>query len=129
MTGKRKIDDAVVDAVFNADGSNSAAEKATMAMEVKDTGGNVISTGSAGDVIKAMPTWVARVSQIHMTMKVTPQIKGVFVGVEKGMTIELNTFDPSIVDAVVQDLEDRIISDVFNGLSRATKIIEDSKKV
>lgn len=132
MAGKRKVDPAIVDSVFiEDDGKSETAYRTDAQIEtvVTDKTGEVIAVGSPNEVKASMPTWVARVSQIHMTMKVTPQIKGVFVGVEKGMTIELNTFDPTIVDMIVTDLDDRIFSDVFNGLSRATKIIEESKKV
>lgn len=72
--------------------------------------------------------WVARVSSMSLSVRVTPKIGDTYVGVERELTIEVNTRDKKVVDEIWKQLQQQVVGGVFNTLSMAVKQLSDIKK-
>ena len=108
----QKLDSQIVDAVFSTDADELAP---TMKTELKDEEGNVVATGEPGKI--TMPQdWVARVSSMSLSIKVTPKIGNDFLSVERAITVDVNTLDKEVVQQIWKNLQSQVISGVFNTL-------------
>lgn len=108
----QKLDSQIVDAVFSTDADALAP---TMKTELKDEDGNVVATGEPGKI--TMPQdWVARVSSMSLSIKVTPKIGNDFLSVERAITVDVNTLDKEVVQQIWKNLQSQVISGVFNTL-------------
>jgi len=72
--------------------------------------------------------WVARVSSMSLSLKVTPKIGDTYVSVERALTVELNTLDKEIVQEIWKDLQKQVVGGVFSSLSLAVKQLSEAKK-
>ena len=107
-----KLDSQIVDAVFSTDADELAPTTKT---ELKDVDGNVVATGEPGKI--TMPQdWVARVSSMSLSIKVTPKIGNDFLSVERAITVDVNTLDKEVVQQIWKNLQSQVISGVFNTL-------------
>lgn len=108
----QKLDSQIVDAVFSTDADELAPTTKT---ELKDVDGNVVATGEPGKI--TMPQdWVARVSSMSLSIKVTPKIGNDFLSVERAITVDVNTLDKEVVQQIWKNLQSQVISGVFNTL-------------
>lgn len=108
----QKLDSQIVDAVFSTDADELAP---TMKTELKDVDGNVVANGEPGKI--TMPQdWVARVSSMSLSIKVTPKIGNDFLSVERAITVDVNTLDKEVVQQIWKNLQSQVISGVFNTL-------------
>lgn len=72
--------------------------------------------------------WIARVSSMSLSIKVTPKIGDTYISIERALTVDLNTHDKKIVQEVWTDLQKQVVGGVFNTLSIVSKQISEVKK-
>lgn len=119
-----KLDSQVVDSVFAPANEDYSPIIKT---EFKDKEGNVVANGTPSEPF-SNKDWVARVSSMSLSIKVTPKIGNDFLSVERAITVDINTLDKEIVHAIWKDLQQQVTSGVFNTLSMTLKQLTDVKK-
>lgn len=124
-----KLSPLVVDQVFGGENATTPEViEPQVKVEMKDSAGKTIATGSLADS-KLSEDWVARVSSMSLSIKVTPKIGDTYVSVGRDMTIDLNTLDKAIVQGVWKDLQKQVISGVFDSLTMTIKQLSEARKV
>lgn len=122
----KKIDSQeIVDAVFNAE--NEEQVEAQTKTQYLDKEGNVVAEGKPSEV-NTKEDWVARVSSMSLSIKVTPKVGNEYLSVERAITVDVNTLDKEIVQGIWKNLQDQVLSGVFNTLSKTLKQLQDVKK-
>ena len=126
---KEKIDAGVVDSVFDKDVTASTLDSLEGQTKTvyTDKDGVELAQG-APDEAFSKADWVARVSSMSLSIKVTPKIGNDFISVERAITVDVNTLDKEIVHGIWKNLQTQVISGVFNTLSMTLKQINDVKK-
>lgn len=117
----QKLDSQIVDSVFS---TNAEELTPTMKTEMKDSLGNVVASGEPNN-IQLGNDWVARVSSMSLSIKVTPKIGNDFLSVERAITVDVNTLDKEVIQQIWKNLQSQVISGVFNTLGLTlTKLTE-----
>jgi hypothetical protein len=117
----QKLDSQIVDSVFS---TNAEELTPTMKTEMKDSLGNVVATGEPNS-LQLGNDWVARVSSMSLSIKVTPKIGNDFLSVERAITVDVNTLDKEVIQQIWKNLQSQVISGVFNTLGLTlTKLTE-----
>lgn len=120
------IDPKIVDAVFpSSTNPNDFVEQTKTVYLDKD--GKVLAQGAPNETFTDKD-WVARVSSMSLSIKVTPKIGNDFLSVERAMTIDLNTLDKDKVHAIWKNLQEQVVGGVFNTLAITLKQLNDVKK-
>ena len=96
---------------------------AQLKAEVKGFKGEVIAEGSLDEVKADQPEWVAKVSQMSLSVKVTPKIRDVFVSVEKSLTVDVNTRDSEVVQAIWEQMQDTVLTDTIDTVVKAATLL------
>ena len=120
-----KLNADVVDNVFQA--TDGMSTDPFIKTEYKDSDGNVVGNGSPVSAF-SNADWVARVSSMSLSIKVTPKIGNDFLSVERAITVDINTLDKDIVHGIWKDLQQQVTSGVFNTLSLTLKQLNEVKK-
>lgn len=116
----------VLDAVFGAtDNPEQVIDQTKTVYQDKD--GNILAQGKPSEVV-VNSDWVARVSSMSLTVKVTPKIDDTFLSVERGMTVDINTFDRDKIDGIWVQLQSEVVGGVFNTLTKVQKQMQEVKK-
>jgi len=117
----KNIDSQIVDSVFSTDESELAP---TMKTTMMDATGKVIAEGEPNAAVDPND-WVAKVSSMSLSIKVTPKIGNDYMSVERQIVVDVNTRDKDVVQAIWKNLQTQVISGVFNTLSMTlTKLTE-----
>lgn len=126
---KEKIDVGVVDSVFDAEVAAATLDSTEGQLKTvyTDKDGNELAQGEP-DSAYTKADWVARVSSMSLSIKVTPKIGNDFISVERAITVDVNTLDKEIVHGIWKNLQTQVISGVFNTLGLTLKQINDVKK-
>lgn len=126
---KEKIDVGVVDSVFDAEVAAATLDSTEGQLKTvyMDKDGNELAQGEP-DSAYTKADWVARVSSMSLSIKVTPKIGNDFISVERAITVDVNTLDKEIVHGIWKNLQTQVISGVFNTLGLTLKQINDVKK-
>lgn len=120
------IDPKIVDAVFpSSTNPNDFVEQTKTVYLDKD--GKELAQGAPNETFTDKD-WVARVSSMSLSIKVTPKIGNDFLSVERAMTIDLNTLDKDKVHAIWKNLQEQVVGGVFNTLAITLKQLNDVKK-
>lgn len=72
--------------------------------------------------------WVAKVSSMSLSIKVTPKIGNDYLSVERAMTVDVNTRDKELLQGIWKNLQTQVVSGVFNTLGMTLKQLQEVKK-
>lgn len=126
MSKNNEIDLEVVNAVLTIDPKELEPQTKT---EFKDAEGKVIAEGNPAVAVADIGSdWVARVSSMSLSIKVTPKIGNDFMSVERSITVDVNTLDKNIVQGIWKSLQEQVVAGVFNTLSLTLKQLNEAKK-
>lgn len=121
-----KINPEVVDAVFGSttDAKDFVAQTKTV---YTDAEGKEVAQGAPTEAFTDKD-WVARVSAMSLSIKVTPKIGNDYLSVERQITVDVNTLDKDTVHGIWKNLQEQVVSGVFNTLSMTLKQLNEVKK-
>lgn len=96
---------------------------AQLKAEVKGVKGETLSEGALMDVQQDQDQWVAKVAQMSLSVKVTPKIRDVFVSVEKSLTVDVNTRDSEVVQAIWEQMQETVLTDTIDTVVKAATLL------
>lgn len=120
------IDPKIVDAVFPSSTTPQDFAEQTKTIYY-DKDGKELAQGAPNETFTDKD-WVARVSSMSLSIKVTPKIGNDFLSVERAMTIDLNTLDKDKVHGIWKNLQEQVVGGVFNTLAITLKQLNEVKK-
>ena len=120
------IDPQIVDALFKptTDATEFIPQTKTT---YYDKDGNEIGEGAPTDIF-TKGDFVARVSSMSLSVKVTPKVGNDYLSVERQITLEINTLDKEIIYGIWKDLQEQVVGGTLNTLTMTLKRLNDVKK-
>lgn len=122
----KDISSEVVDAVFSGILDDKKVESHISTTYTGADGKPLEVTGSPANADTS--DWVAKVSSMSLSIKVTPKIGNDYLSVERAMTIDVNTRDKELLQGIWKNLQSQVVSGVFNTLGMTIKQIQEIKK-
>lgn len=120
------IDPQIVDALFKP--TTDATEFIPQTKTIYyDKDGNEIGAGIPTDVF-TKADYVARVSSMSLSVKVTPKVGNDYLSVERQITLDINTLDKEIIYAIWKDLQEQVVGGTLNTLTMTLKRLNEVKK-
>ena len=118
-----KVDELFAQAPEEIAKGNVLNAGAQLKAEVKGVKGETLSEGALMDVQQDQDQWVAKVAQMSLSVKVTPKIRDVFVSVEKSLTVDVNTRDSEVVQAIWEQMQETVLTDTIETVVKAATLL------
>lgn len=118
-----KVDELFAQAPEEIAKGNVLNAGAQLKAEVKGVKGETLSEGALMDVQQDQDQWVAKVAQMSLSVKVTPKIRDVFVSVEKSLTVDVNTRDSEVVQAIWEQMQETVLTDTIETVVKAANLL------
>lgn len=129
MARSKTLTPEMVDDIFELDVMSDVEKmtiidkEAQVSVVAKNEKGETIMEKTAVKDVQLTEEWLARVSDISLSVKVTPKIRDTFVSVEKAMTININTMDAETVQDIWESLQDTVIADTLDTVVKVADLM------